>query len=97
MDIWAEERGPRRRNEEHGQEVEEDGRRVARALVGSLGTRILGPRRVGDGEGMSRNGFLGVNLVWRKKTCWAGFDHEVLKALRKSRCWAGFDHEVLKV
>ena len=67
MDIWAEERGPRRRNEEHGQEVEEDGRRVARALVGSLGTWILGPRRVGDGEGMSRNGFFWVEFSLAKE------------------------------
>ena len=69
MDIWAEERGPQRRNEEHGQEVEEDGRRVARALMGSLGTRILGPRRVGDGEGrMSRNGFFWVEFNLAKET-----------------------------
>ena len=67
MDIWAEERGLRRRNEEHGQEVEEDGRRVARALVGSLGTRILGPSRVGDGEGMSRNGFFWVEFSFGER------------------------------
>jgi len=44
-----------------------------------------------------KRSFFRRDLVWRKTTCWPGFDQEVLKVLRKTTYWAWFDHEVLIV
>jgi hypothetical protein len=39
--------------------------------------------------------FFPWDLIWRKTTCWGGFDQDIIKALQKARCWAWFDHEVV--